>query len=119
MSNMFTYTIDTDDPTGATLQAKENLTQLTDGHWYQVNSAPGWTDVVPFQFEVYTLVGDCLPSARVTTADYGCVKAALGQRGDVRADLDGSARVTTADYSVVKANLGHRGPAKPALCPAP
>jgi len=45
------------------------------------------------------------------------VKAALGQRGDVRADLNGSGRVTTADYSVVKANLGHRGVAKPALCP--
>jgi hypothetical protein len=117
VSNLFTYTIDLDDPNGQTLQATENLIQLTDMHWYQVKSAPGWTTVVPFQFEVYTLIGDCTPSARVTTADYSCVKAALGQRGDVRPDLNGSGRVTTADYSVVKANLGHRGPAKPALCP--
>ena len=116
VSNLFTYTIDTDDVTGATLQAKENLIQLTDGHWYQVKPAPGFA-VQPFQFEVYLLIGDCMPSARVTTADYSCVKAALGQRGDVRADLNGSGRVTTADYSVVKANLGHRGVAKPALCP--
>ena len=124
VSASFAYTIDADDPNGTTLEARENtdpndpnsgaLTNLT---WYQVESAPGWACVAPFQFEVYTLVGDCMPSARVTTADYSCVKAALGQRGDVRADLNGSGRVTTADYSVVKATLGYRGPAKPALCP--
>ncbi len=117
VSGNFVYSVDADDPTGRTLEARENGDLLPDMTWYQVNSAPGWAAVVPFQFEVYTLVGDCTPSARVTTADYSCVKAALGQRGDVRADLNGSARVTTADYSVVKANLGHRAPAKPALCP--
>ena len=117
VSANFIYSIDADDPTGKTLEARENGDLLPDMTWYQVNSAPGWTDVAPFQFEVYTLVGDCTPSARVTTADYSCVKAGLGQRGDVRADLNGSGRVTTADYSVVKANLGHRAPAKPGLCP--
>ena len=116
VSNLFTYTIDTDDPNLCTLQATENLIQLTNKHWYQVKSAPEFA-VEPFQFEVYLLIGDCTPSARVTTADYSCVKAALGQRGDVRADLNGSGRVTTADYSVVKANLGQRGVSKPALCP--
>jgi len=117
VSASFEYSIDLDDPTGATLEAREVFAQLTDGHWYQVNSAPGWTSVVPFQFEVYTLVGDCNNSGRVTTADYSGVKATLGLRGDLREDLNGSARVTTADYSVVKANLGHRASAKPTLCP--
>ncbi len=124
VSARFAYSIDADDPNGMTLEARENVDPndptsgvLTDLTWYQVESAPGWVCVAPFKFEVYTLVGDCTPSARVTTADYSCVKAALGQRGDVRADLNGSGRVTTADYSVVKANLGHRGPIKPALCP--
>jgi len=117
VSNLFTYTIDTDDPNGCTLQAKENLIQLTDGHWYQIDSAPGWATVVPFQFEVYMLIGDCLPTGRVTPADYSCVKLAMTVRGDVRADLNGNGRVSAADYSVVKANLTHRGPVKPALCP--
>jgi hypothetical protein len=124
VSASFTYSVDADDPNGTTLEARENVDPndpdsgvLIDLTWYQVESAPSWACVTPFQFEVYTLVGDCTPSARVTTADYSCAKAALGQRGDVRADLNGSGRVTTADYSVVKANLGHRGPTKPALCP--
>ena len=116
VSNLFTYSIDPDDSTGCTLEAKENGDLLPDMTWYQVNSAAGWTPVEPFQFEVYTLEGDCDSSGRVTTADYSCIKAALGQRGDVRGDLNGSGRVTTADYSVVKANMGHRGPAKPAWC---
>jgi hypothetical protein len=126
VSHFFAYTIDADDLTGQTLQATELPDPnnplvdglLTDMTWYQVNNAPGWAGVADFQFEVYTLVGDCLPSARVTTADYSCVKAALGGRGDMREDLNGSLRVTTADYSVVKTTLGARGPAKPAtLCP--
>ena len=117
VSDLFVYSIDTDDPNGCTLQAKENLAQLTDAHWYQVNSSPGWTDVVAFQFEVYTLRGDCDSSGRVTTGDYACVKEDMGARGDVRADLDGSRRVTTGDYGVVKDHIGARKPAKPALCP--
>jgi len=112
--------IDTDDPNGCTLQATENLIQLTDLHWYQVNSAVGWTLVEPFQFEVYTLAGDCNGSGRVTTADYGCVKDCFGTPPpppDARCDLNGSGRITTADYIVVKNNMGHRAPPKPALCP--
>jgi len=124
VSGNFTYSIDADDPNGTTLEAREtdpndpnNHAVLPDQTWYQVNSAPGWTDVAPFRFAVYTLVGDCNSSGRVTTADYSCVKAALGQRGDVREDLNGSGRVTTADYSVVEASLGSREPTKPVLCP--
>ena len=117
VSANFIYSIDADDPNGCTLQATENLIQLTDGHWYQVSSAPGWTVVEPFHLEVYTLAGDANNSGRVTTADYSDVKAALGGRGDLREDLNGSGRVTTADYSVVKATLGDRAPTKPALCP--
>jgi len=119
VSNLFTYTIDADDPNGCTLQAKENGAQLTNLRWYQVNSALGWTTVEPFQFEVYTLIGDCEGGGRVSTLDYTCVKGAIGQRGDVREDLDGGGRVTTGDYLVVKNNLGPRKPPKPALCPAP
>ncbi|HUW83612.1 MAG TPA: S8 family serine peptidase [Phycisphaerae bacterium] len=124
VSANFVYSIDVDDPNGTTLEGRENTDPndpnsgvLPDLTWYQVESAPDWACMVPFQFEVYTLVGDCNNSGRVTTADYTCVKAALGARGDVRADLNGSGRVTTADYSVVKANIGHRGPTKPPLCP--
>ena len=124
VSNLFTYTIDADDPNGCTLEAREtdpnnpnNHDVLPDMTWYQVNSAPVWTTVEPFQFEVCTLVGDCDGSGRVTTLDYVCVKGALGQRGDTREDLDGSARVTTLDYLVVKNNLGRRAPTKSALCP--
>ena len=73
--------------------------------------------MAPFQFEVYTLVGDANNTGRVTTADYSDVKAILTQRGDLRPDLNGSGRVTTYDYTVVKVNLIHRAPTKPALCP--
>ena len=126
VSHFFTYSIDTDDPTNCTLEARELadpndplLTGLLSNQtWYQINSAPDWTTVEPFQFQVCTLVGDCNSSTRVTTADYSGVKAALGQRGDAREDLNGSARVTTADYSVVKSTLGARAPTKPTtLCP--
>ena len=124
VSNQFVYAIDPDDPNGRTLEAREtdpndpnNHDVLPDMTWYQINSAPAWAMVEPFQFEVYTLVGDCNNSGRVTTADYSGVKATLGDRGDLREDLNGSARVTTADYSVVKATLGDRAPIKPALCP--
>jgi hypothetical protein len=120
VSDRFTYSIDTDDPTGCTLEAKENGDLLPDMTWYQVNSAPGWNRVAPFQFEVYTLAGDCNNSGRVTTADYICVKDCFGTPPpppDSRCDLNGSGRITTADYSAVKANMGHRAPPKPALCP--
>jgi len=120
VSDRFTYSVDPDDSTGHTLEARENGDLLPDMTWYQVNSALGWTTVQPFQFEVCTLEGDCNDSGRVTTADYSCVKQCFGTPPpppDARCDLNGSGRITTADYSVVKANLGHRGPAKPALCP--
>jgi hypothetical protein len=126
VSHFFAYSIDMDDPTTRTLEARELADPndplitglLSNQTWYQVNSAPGWTTVEPFQFEVCTLVGDCNSSTRVTTGDYSSVKGALGQRGDVREDLNGSARVTTADYSVVKNMLGARAPTKPATpCP--
>ena len=124
VSNLFTYSIDADDPNGCTLEGREtdpndpnNHDVLPDMTWYQVESAPGWTDVVPFQFEVYTLVGDCEGGGRVSTLDYVCVKGALGGRGDMREDLDGNGRVTTGDYLVVRNNLGPRAPSKPALCP--
>ena len=119
VSNLFTYTIDADDPNGVTLFARENGAQLTNQHWYQVNSAPGWTTVEPFQFELYTQVGDCDASGRVTTADYVCVKDVMNTRDDVREDLDGSNRVTTGDYTVVKDHMNARAPVKPALCPVP
>jgi len=112
VSAMFTYQIDPDDLSGSTLKAVENGVQLSNLTWYSVAPAPGFA-VSPFSFDVCTLIGDCDNSGRVTTADYSCVKAALGQRGDIRADLNGSDRVTTADYSVVKQYLGNRVPAKP------
>ncbi|HUW85232.1 MAG TPA: hypothetical protein VMZ31_20810 [Phycisphaerae bacterium] len=49
----------------------------------------------------------------MTTAGYSGVKAARGERGDIREDLNGSDRVTSADYSAVKEHLGNRTPAKP------
>jgi len=115
LSASFTYTVDpndTGDPTGATLKAVENGVQLTNLTWYNVAPSPGFA-VSPFSFDVCTLTGDCDNTGRVTTADYSCVKAALGERGDIRADLTGSDRVTTADYSVVKEYLGNRVPTKP------
>jgi hypothetical protein len=112
----FSYSVDADDPNGTTLKAKENGDLLADLHWYQVESAGGWTDVVPFGFEIYTLAGDADNSGRVTTADYTYVKAAMGDRGDIREDLNGSGRVTTADYGIVKAGMAARQPTKPALC---
>ena len=124
VSDKFVYSIDTDDPNGCTLEAREtdpndpnNHDVLPDMTWYQVESAPGWMAVMPFQFEIYTLVGDCDSSRRVTTADYSCVKASLGGRGALRADLDGNGRVNTADYPIVKSNFGHRMVTKPPLCP--
>jgi hypothetical protein len=115
LSEAFAYTVDpndTGDPSGATLKAVENGAQLTNLTWYNVAPAPGFA-VSPFSIDLCTLAGDCDSSGRITTADYSCVKAALGQRGDIRADLNGSDRVTTADYTVVKDNLGARTPAKP------
>jgi len=115
LSEAFTYTVDpndTGDPTGATLKAVESGVQLTNLTWYNVSPASGFA-VSPFSLDVCTLTGDCGNTGRVTTADYSCVKAALGGRGDLRADLNGSDRVTTADYSVVKQYLGNRVPAKP------
>ena len=114
VSGAFTYVIDPDDPSGHTLKATENGAQLVNQHWYTVSRSPGWDTVEQFTYDIYTLQGDCAPGGRVTTADYSCVKAAMGQRGDVRADLNGSGRVTTADYSVVKEHLGDRVPDKPA-----
>jgi hypothetical protein len=116
VSASFSYSVDpndTGDTTGATLKATESGAVLTDLTWYHVASAPGWPEVVPFEFDVCTLRGDANNSRRVTTADYSEIKAHLGERTDARYDLNGSARITTADYSVVKANLGHRAPAKP------
>ena len=60
-----------------------------------------------------TLQGDCDGSARVTTADYTCVKYHLNERTDDRWDLDGSERVTTGDYVVLKYNMNQRAPLKP------
>ena len=85
VSDLFTYTIDAAEPTGATLKATEVGSALTNQTWLRVASAPAWPDVVPFAFDVYTLHGDA----------------------------NNSGRVTTADYSVVKANMGHRAPTKP------
>ena len=113
---------DLDDPNGCTLEARETDPNdpngldhdvLPDMTWYQVNSAPGWTAVEPFQFEVYTLAGDANNSGRVTTADYSEVKAHMGEYTDARYDLNGTGRVTTSDYSVVKSHMGHRCPPKP------
>jgi len=117
VTSSFTYSVDpndTGDPTGATLKATENGAVLPDLTWYHVTSAPGWTTVTPFAFDLCTLRGDAYISGRVTTSDYSMIKAHLGERDtDARYDLNGSGRVTVADYSVVKANLGHRAPAKP------
>jgi hypothetical protein len=111
VSASFDYQLDPND--ASTLKATELGGQLVNQTWYHVRSAAAWQDVAPFVLDVCTLWGDCNNSGRVTTADYSCVKAALGDRGDGRADLNGSARVTTADYSVVKSYLGGRVPAKP------
>jgi hypothetical protein len=92
-----------------TLQAVEQGVVLTDQTWYQVAPAFG-LNVRPFALDVCTLIGDCNGTGRVTTADYSCVKAAMGLRDGVREDLNGSGRVTTADYSVVKSHLGDRAP---------
>jgi len=117
VSSSFSYSVDpndTGDPTGATLKATENGAVLPDQTWYHVSSAPGWTDVLPFEFDLCVLHGDAYLSGRVTTSDYSMVKAHLGERDtDARYDLNGSGRVTVADYSVVKATLGNRAPAKP------
>jgi len=105
----FDYSVE---PDGVTLKAVEQGAVLTNQTWYQVTPAVG-LNVQPFTLDVCTLIGDCNGSGRLTTADYSCVKAAMGQRGDVREDLNGSARVTTADYSAVKSHLGDRAPVKP------
>ncbi|HUW83046.1 MAG TPA: right-handed parallel beta-helix repeat-containing protein [Phycisphaerae bacterium] len=124
VSDRFVYSIDPDDPNGCTLEARETDPNdpnvhdvLPDLTWYQINSAPDWTMVKPFQFEVCTLVGDCEGGGRVTTLDHVCVRGAIGRRGDLREDLDGGGRVTTLDYLVVKDHIGLRAPSKPALCP--
>jgi len=93
------------EPDGLTLKATEAGSVLNDRNWYRVTPGSG-LDVVPFTFDVCVLCGDADGNGRVTTADYSCVKAAMGQRADVRADLNGSGRVTTADYSVVKHHMG-------------
>ncbi len=111
VSASFDYQLDPND--ASTLKATELGGQLVNQTWYKVRSATIWQDVAPFVFDVCTLRGDCNDSGRVTTADYSCVKAALGNRDDGREDLNGSARVTTADYSVVKSHVGSRVPAKP------
>jgi len=115
LTGSFTYTADpneTGDATGATLKATENGAVLTNLTWYRVTPDASF-DVLAFTLDACTLQGDCNQSDRVTTADYSCVKAALGERGDVREDLNGSDRVTTADYSVVKSHLGDRSSTKP------
>jgi hypothetical protein len=112
VSVLFGYQIDPDDPSGSTLKAVESGVQLTNLTWYNVAPAPGFA-VSPFSFDVCTLAGDADGSGRVTTADYGAVKACLGQITDERCDLNGSGRVTTADYSVVKDHMGGRVPTKP------
>jgi len=117
VSSSFSYSVDpndTGDPTGATLKATENGAVLPDQTWYHINSAPGWADVAPFDFDLCTLRGDANNTGRVTTSDYSMVKAHLGERDtDARYDLNGSSRVTVADYSVVKVTLGNRAPTKP------
>jgi hypothetical protein len=112
VTDRFTYQLDPNDLSGATLNAVENGAQLTNQTWYRVT--PG-ADLCaqPFVLDVCVLRGDCNNSGRVTTFDYSCVKEAIGDRGLVRPDLDGSARVTVADYSVVKSHIGDRWPVKP------
>ena len=106
----FDYSIE---PDGVTLKAVEQGVVLTNQTWYQVTPAAG-LDVRPFTLDVCTLIGDCNGNGRVTTADYSCVKLAMGQRDHVREDLNGSGRVTTADYLVVKDHMGDRAPVAPA-----
>ncbi len=112
VTDRFTYQLDTNDPSGATLKAVENGAQLTNQTWYRVT--PG-ADLCAqfFVLDVCTLRGDCDGNGRVTTGDYTCVKSRLGVRTDDRQDLDGSGRITTGDYFVVKGHLGLRQPEKP------
>jgi len=112
VSGGFSYQIDPNDPSGATLKAVEQGVQLSNQTWYNVTPAAGFA-VQAFSLDVCTLTGDANNSARVTTADYSEVKAHIGEYTDARYELNGNGRVTTADYSVVKACLGDRVPTKP------
>ena len=112
LSSGFSYQIDPDDPSGATLKAVEQGTQLVNETWYNVTPAAG-LGAQAFSLDVCTLTGDANNSSRVTTGDYGEVKIYMGVHTDDRYDLDGSGRVTTADYGVVRDNMGRRAPTKP------
>ncbi len=105
----FAYSIE---PDGATLQAVENGSVVSDLTWYQVTPRPDF-NVDPFAVDLCVLRGDANGSCRVTTADYTEVKAHMAEYTDARYDLNGSGRVTTADYIVVKDHMGNRCPAKP------
>jgi len=103
-------------PDGVTLCAEE-VDPLGNQTWYRVVSAPGF-DVVPFMLDVCTLWGDVNFSGRVTTADYGVVKAHMSEHTGTPCalepwDLNCSGRVTTADYAIIKAHMGERKPPKP------
>jgi len=112
VSSAFSYQIDPNDPSGATLKAVEQGAQLTNLTWYNITPAAGLA-VQAFSLDVCTLTGDANNSSRVTAADYSEVKAHMSEYTDNRYDLNGSGRITTADYSVVKSNISHRTPTKP------
>jgi len=112
VAGSFSFELVTTTVTDDTLRAVENGSALPNQTWYRVEPVGG-LDVVPFVLDVCTLTGDADGSGRATTGDYGEVKLHLGERGDVRCDLNASGRVTTADYSVVKAHMGEQAPAKP------
>ena len=111
-STDFTYELGSTQHAGDTLRAIEIGAALTNLTWYRVTPRPA-LGVRDFVLDVCTVIGDANDSGRVTTADYGEVKAHFGERTDARYDLNGTGRVTTADYTVVKEHLGDRAPAKP------
>jgi len=108
----FTYELGSTEQAGDTLRAIEIGAAVSNLTWYRVTPRPE-LGVRDFTLDMCTLIGDADGSGRVTTADYGEVKAHFGERTDARYDLNGTGRVTTADYTVVKQHLGVRVPSKP------
>jgi len=103
-------------PEGLTLCAEE-VDPLPNQTWYRIVPAAGF-EVMPFELDVCTLWGDVDFSGRVTTADYGVIKAHMGENVGSPCDyepwdLNCTGRVTTADYVIIKDHVGDRKPPKP------
>jgi len=97
---------------GTVVKAKENNTVLTNRTWYRVQPS-GAFNVLPFRFDVCTLIGDADADGAVQAFDLGVLWSHAGEVTDARYDIDGDGTVQAFDLGVAWTHAGETKPPKP------